>query len=122
MGVCLQWPFAKVGNLGLQKWGIWGCKSGEFLLQLCPISLCNKHDEEDAFVVIQLEEPEKLGYTYTNIDDKHPIALFKALISARDDIYPLEYLLKPQFLLRKDERYLLIEKGLWCSINANIVL
>lgn len=72
-------------------------------------------DEEDAFVIVQLEEPEKLGYTYTNIDDRHPIALFKALISARDDIYPLEYLLKPQFLLRKDEGYLLIEKGLWCS-------
>lgn len=60
-------------------------------------------DEEDAFVVVQLVEPEKLGYIYTNIDDKHPIALFKALISARDDIYPLEYLLKPEFVMQKDE-------------------
>jgi hypothetical protein len=73
-------------------------------------------DEEDAFVIVQLVEPEKLGYQYTDENDqKRPVALFKGLISARDDIYPLEYLLKPKFLLHKDEGYLLIEKGLWCA-------
>ncbi|MGF7050697.1 hypothetical protein J2T13_005247 [Paenibacillus sp. DS2015] len=57
-------------------------------------------DEEDAFVIVQLVEPEKLGFHYSDEkDQKRPIALFKALISARDDIYPLEYLLKPEFIL-----------------------
>jgi hypothetical protein len=57
-------------------------------------------DEEDFFVIVKLVEPENLGYLY-NIDaDQHvPIAIFKALISARDDLYPLEYLLKPEFVL-----------------------
>ncbi|NTZ16340.1 hypothetical protein EXW96_16040 [Paenibacillus sp. JMULE4] len=73
-------------------------------------------DNEDAFVIVQLVKPEKLGYQYTDeIDQKRPIALFKALISARDDIYPLEYLLKPQFLLHKDEGYLLVEDRIWCA-------
>ncbi|NHN29626.1 hypothetical protein [Paenibacillus agricola] len=73
-------------------------------------------DEEDAFVIVQLIEPKTLGYQYTDENDqKRAVALFRGLISARDDIYPLEYLLKPQFLLRKDEGYLQIEKRLWCS-------
>lgn len=59
-------------------------------------------DEEDAFVIVRLVEPEKLGYQYTDSKDRHPIALFKALITARDDIYPLEYLLKPDFFLQRD--------------------
>lgn len=57
-------------------------------------------DAEDAFVVVQFEDPKNLGYHYTNDNDqRRPIALFKALISARDDIYPIEYLLKPQFVM-----------------------
>lgn len=61
-------------------------------------------EDEDVFVIVKLEKPEKLGYLYTNDDDqKRPIALFKALISARDDIYPLEYLLKQEFYLAKDK-------------------
>jgi hypothetical protein len=60
-------------------------------------------DVEDAFVIVQLVEPEKLGYQYTDENDqKRPVALFKAIISARDDIYPLEYLMKPDFILRRD--------------------
>jgi hypothetical protein len=59
-------------------------------------------DEEDAFVIVQLVEPEKLGYQYADSKDRHPIALFKALISAREDIYPLEYLLRAEFFLQKD--------------------
>ncbi|MBD2872555.1 hypothetical protein [Paenibacillus arenilitoris] len=59
-------------------------------------------DQEDAFIVVQLVEPELLGYHYTNIENRHPIAFFKALISARNDIYPLEYLLNPDFVMHKD--------------------
>ncbi|WP_410513455.1 hypothetical protein PaeBR_03065 [Paenibacillus sp. BR2-3] len=60
-------------------------------------------DEEDAFVIVELIEPEKLGFHYTDEkDQKRPIALFKALISSIDDIYPLEYMMKPEFILRKD--------------------
>lgn len=44
-------------------------------------------DEEDAFVIVDLA------------DQHFPIAKFKALISSRDDIYPLEYLLKPEFIM-----------------------
>ncbi|MDA3851547.1 MAG: hypothetical protein PF447_09770, partial [Spirochaetaceae bacterium] len=36
----------------LQKWGIPGCNFGEFTLQLCPISVCNKHRSDKT---IQLE-------------------------------------------------------------------
>ncbi|WP_155702675.1 hypothetical protein [Paenibacillus psychroresistens] len=59
-------------------------------------------DQEDAFVIVQLVEPEKLGYQYSDSKDRHPIALFKALISARDDIYPPEYLCKEEFFLQRD--------------------
>jgi hypothetical protein len=59
-------------------------------------------NEEDAFAIVQLVEAEELGIKYSNIKDKLPIALYKALISARDDIYPLEYLLKPEFVMRKE--------------------
>ncbi|MCQ6561488.1 hypothetical protein [Paenibacillus mendelii] len=60
-------------------------------------------NDEDAFIIVELAAPEELGITYSNMDDKRPIAIFKALISARDDIYPLEYLLKPNFVLHIDE-------------------
>jgi hypothetical protein len=63
-------------------------------------------DQEDAFVIIQLVEPEKLAYQYTDSKERHPIALFKALISARDDIYPLEYLLRAEFILQRDNTLL----------------
>lgn len=46
-------------------------------------------NEEDTFVIVQLVEPGKLGFHYTDEQGrKHLIALFKGLISARDDIYP----------------------------------
>jgi hypothetical protein len=79
-------------------------------------------DEEDAFVIVQLVKPEKLGYQYTDENDqKRPVALFKALISARNDIYPLEYLLKPEFFIRKDEGYFLVEKGVRCdAVNKDL--
>ncbi|MCZ8516139.1 hypothetical protein O9H85_27815 [Paenibacillus filicis] len=43
-------------------------------------------NEEDAFVIVQLEDPKNLGYHYTEeSEQRRPIALFKALLSARDD-------------------------------------
>lgn len=75
-------------------------------------------DNEDAFVIVQLEEPEKLGYYYTDSEDRRPIALFKALISARDDIYPLEYLLKPEFHLVKNTSLTFIDNDISCDVDA----
>jgi hypothetical protein len=59
-------------------------------------------DQEDAYVIVQLEDAKKLGIHYFHNDDEYPIALFKGLLSARDDIYPLEYLLNPQFVIQRD--------------------
>lgn len=58
-------------------------------------------DAEDAFVIVYLEKPENLGYAAPANDSQLPIALFKAFLSARDDIYPPEYLAKPEFILRQ---------------------
>ena len=76
------------------------------------------NDKEDAFVIVKLEKPEKLGYQYTSEREKRPIALFKGLISARNDIYPLNYLMKPEFYLRKDVGLQFINDDLWCTIDA----
>jgi len=54
---------------------------------------------EDAFVIVQLEVPEKPGHTNASGKDGQPIATIKALLTARDDIYPLDYLLRPEFYL-----------------------
>ncbi|OAB41575.1 hypothetical protein PMSD_00205 [Paenibacillus macquariensis subsp. defensor] len=57
-------------------------------------------EEEDAFVIVELVSPEKLRYKYsTEADHIFTFASFKALISSRDDINPLEYLRKPKFIL-----------------------
>jgi uncharacterized protein YuzE len=65
--------------------------------------ICKLTDQEDAFVILQLGDPKSLGYHYTNDNNqRRPIALFKALISARDDIYPLEYLLRAEFFLQNE--------------------
>ena len=47
---CLQWP--------LQYWGIYCCRSGEFLLQLCPILFCNKQCSV-SILVFQVRMPVK---------------------------------------------------------------
>jgi hypothetical protein len=60
-------------------------------------------DAEDAFVIVYLEKPENLGYFISDGQIQPPIALFRAFLTARDDIYPLEYLLKPEFILLKSE-------------------
>ncbi len=65
-------------------------------------------DAEDAFVIIHLEKTEFLGYDSSKDKPQLPIALFKALLTARNDIYPLEYLLQPDFVLIEsgDEEYI----------------
>lgn len=45
-------------------------------------------DAEDALVIVHITSP-----------DSFPIVLFKGFLSARDDLYPIEYLLKPQFVV-----------------------
>lgn len=74
--------------------------------------------EEDAFIIVQLEEPEKLGYHYTDKAKIRPIALFKALISARDDIYPLEYMMQPAFHLEKNSLIEIIDNDIDCEVDA----
>lgn len=59
-------------------------------------------DKEDAFVIVQLSKAEDLGIRYSIETEKQPIALFKGLLSAREDIYPLEYLIKPEFFMCQD--------------------
>ncbi|AIQ62569.1 hypothetical protein PSTEL_05100 [Paenibacillus stellifer] len=50
------------------------------------------NDREDAFVIVDLEKPQ---YVYNSTDLS--TAFFRALITRRDGIYPLAYLLRPQF-------------------------
>ncbi|QCT01592.1 hypothetical protein E6C60_0871 [Paenibacillus algicola] len=59
-------------------------------------------DKEDAFVIVEHVEPENLGYHYPDPAHRGTVALFKGLISARDDIYPLEYMREPDFWLKRD--------------------
>ncbi|MEK3795577.1 hypothetical protein MKX42_27885 [Paenibacillus sp. FSL R7-0204] len=59
-------------------------------------------DAEDAFVIVQLNKAEDLGFRYSNDSEMQPFALFKGLVSARKDMYPLEYLFKPDFFLCQD--------------------
>lgn len=70
-------------------------------------------DKEDAFVIVKLELPKNLGFQYTE-----DIALFKAFISGRNDIYPLDYLLQPDFLLLKNTSLKFINDDLVCEVDA----
>ncbi|WP_248928641.1 hypothetical protein [Paenibacillus hamazuiensis] len=75
-------------------------------------------DQEDAFVIVKLEEPEKLGHHHLDQKDRCPIALVKGLISARGDIYPLEYMLQPNFYLRKNSSFYFIGNDNFCEDDA----
>lgn len=48
--------------------------------------------EKDAFVIVSIDELSK-------------VAKIMALISARDDLYPIDYLQKPLFMLANSSRY-----------------
>lgn len=49
--------------------------------------------------------PEKDAFVVLAIDPKSKVATVKALISSRDDLYPLDYLRKPLFMLSNSRRY-----------------
>ncbi|UQZ34873.1 hypothetical protein C2I18_15835 [Paenibacillus sp. PK3_47] len=60
-------------------------------------------DAEDAFVIVQLSSAENAGYADPdNKAPRTPIALFKGVLSAREDIYSLDYLMKPDFFMCED--------------------
>lgn len=48
--------------------------------------------------------PEKDAFVVLAIDPKSKVATVKALISSRDDLYPLDYLRKPLFMLSNSRR------------------
>lgn len=48
-------------------------------------------EEEDTYVILRLDRTGEF-----------PIASFKALITSRNDLYPLDYLLKPDFILKEE--------------------
>lgn len=49
--------------------------------------------------------PAKDAFVVLAIDPKSKVASVKALISSRDDLYPLDYLRKPHFMLSNSRRY-----------------
>lgn len=64
--------------------------------------ICPMNRKEDAFVIIQFVEPAALGVTFYPSEEKK-IALIKGLISAKPELYPLDYLLHPDFELFEDK-------------------
>ncbi|MBD3920994.1 hypothetical protein H8B09_19665 [Paenibacillus sp. PR3] len=77
------------------------------------------NEQEDTFVIVQLEEYENYypQYYYTT-KKKPPTAKIKALFSSREDIYPLEYLLKPKFHLEESTTVAVINNDLCCELNV----
>lgn len=64
--------------------------------------ICRMNRKEDAYLIIQFIEPETLGVTFYPPEEKR-IALIKGLISAKPELYPLSYLLQPDFELIEDK-------------------
>ena len=64
--------------------------------------ICRMNRKEDPYLIIQFIEPETLGVTFYPSEGKS-IALIKGLISAKPELYPLSYLLQPDFELIKDK-------------------
>ncbi|GIP30274.1 hypothetical protein J23TS9_54040 [Paenibacillus sp. J23TS9] len=65
-------------------------------------AICRMNRKEDAYLIIQFVQPETLGVTFYPSEGKR-IALIKGLISAKPELYPLSYLLQPDFELIKDK-------------------
>lgn len=59
-------------------------------------------EQDDVWMIVQLVEPEILGFRYPDPSQRKLIVQFKALVSAREDLYPVDYLLSPRFILVKD--------------------
>ncbi|MET3548338.1 hypothetical protein ABID47_004968 [Paenibacillus favisporus] len=64
--------------------------------------ICPMNRKEDVYLIIQFVEPEALGVTVYPSEEKK-ITLIKALISAKPELYPLGYLLQPDFELFEDK-------------------
>ncbi len=64
--------------------------------------ICRMNRKEDAYLIIQFIEPAALGVTFHPSEEKN-IALIKGLISANPELYPLSYLLQPDFELIEDK-------------------
>ncbi len=54
----------------------------------------------DTYAIVALVEPESLGITYSTDEPHLPIALIKGIVTSRNDIYNLEYLCQPDFVIR----------------------
>ncbi|PWV88457.1 hypothetical protein DFQ01_1506 [Paenibacillus cellulosilyticus] len=77
------------------------------------------NEQEDTFVIVQLEEDEDLYSQYSYTTKKNPpTAKIKALFSSREDIYPLEFLLKPKFQLEKSIPLAVINNDLCCEMDV----
>lgn len=63
--------------------------------------ICPMNRKEDAYLIIQFVEPAALGITFSPSEEKK-IVLIKGLISAKPELYPLGYLLHPEFELFED--------------------
>jgi len=64
--------------------------------------ICPMNQKDDAYLMIQFVEPAALGATFYPSEEKK-IALIKGLISGNSELYPLSYLLKPDFELIEDK-------------------
>lgn len=77
-------------------------------------------DNEDTFVIAALEHRADLSHDDEN--PKLPIAHIKALLTAREDIYPLEHLKEPDFILieHHDEGVHLDSDVAWMARSIDI--
>ncbi|BFH60516.1 hypothetical protein [Paenibacillus azoreducens] len=64
--------------------------------------ICPMNQKDDAYLIIQFVEPTALGVTFYTSEEKK-IALIKGLISANPELYPLSYLMQPDFELIEDK-------------------
>jgi replicative superfamily II helicase len=69
----------------LQIWGFLSCKSGDFILQLCPFLLCNKHGKVLVyfFTKIDLERFIKYSGKYLTLKNDERINNLKAFLESR---------------------------------------
>ncbi|WP_339323498.1 hypothetical protein [Paenibacillus sp. FSL W8-0194] len=64
--------------------------------------ICPMNQKDDAYLMIQFVEPAALGVTFYPTEEKK-IVLIKGLISANPELYPLSYLMHPDFELIEDK-------------------
>lgn len=64
--------------------------------------ICPMNRKDDAYLIIQFVEPAALGVTFFPSEDKK-VVLIKGLVSANPELYPLRYLMHPDFELIEDK-------------------